>query len=75
MQFSLLNLNVLQRITVNIGPFICLGKTCLSLLSKLNSCKQYNLCILASAQLLECRLNFIPFVGRIWEQERQDFHL
>lgn len=54
MQFSLLHLNVLQRITVFI-----------SLLSKLNSCKQYNLCILASAQLLECRLNFIPFVDRI----------
>ena len=63
MQFSLLHLNVLC--TVNIGPFICLGKTCLSLLSKLNSCKQYNLCILASAQLLKCRLNFIPFVDRI----------
>ena len=61
-QFSLLHLNVLQRTT---GPFICLGKTCLILLSKLNSCKQYNLCILASAQLLKCRLNFIPFVNRI----------
>ena len=74
-QFSLLHLNVLQRITVNIGPFICLGKACLSLLSKFNSCKQYNLCILASAQLLKCRLNFIPFVDRIWDHERQDFHL
>ena len=61
-QFSLLHLNVLQRTN---GPFICLGKTCLSLLSKLNSCMQYNLCILASAQLLKCRLNFISFVNRI----------
>ena len=61
-QFSLLHLNVLQRTN---GPFICLGKTCLILPSKLNSCKQYNLCILASAQLLKCRLNFIPFVNRI----------